>query len=96
MSDIGLDDQGLLTDLSDQIITRLVKMYPWEWIMDEQFGTNVPSCGVTFFEPPWKAILANKGLMALMWGMFEGHPNLLPAFFSYSQQEKVFLYFVVY
>ena len=91
MSDIGLDDQGLLTDLSDQIITRLVKMYPWEWIMDEQFGTNVPSCGVTFFEPPWKAILANKGLMALMWGMFEGHPNLLPTFFEDDPECEKFI-----
>jgi len=91
ISDIGLDDQGLLTDLDDKIITRLFKMYPWEWIMDEQFGANVPSCGATFFEPPWKAILSNKGLMALMWGMFEGHPNLLPAFFEDDPECQKFI-----
>jgi glutathionylspermidine synthase len=82
MEDIGIDDQGRFTDLDDQVITTLVKLYPWEWIMAEDFGRHVPTSGVRFIEPPWKAILSNKGLLPLLWGMFEGHPNLLPAFFE--------------
>jgi glutathionylspermidine synthase len=82
MEDIGVDDQGRFTDLDDRVITTLVKLYPWEWIMAEDFGRHVPASGVRFIEPPWKAILSNKGLMPLLWGMFEGHPNLLPAFFE--------------
>ncbi len=82
MEDIGLDDQGRFTDLDDRIITTLVKLYPWEWIMAEEFGGKVPASGVRFIEPPWKTILSNKGLLPLLWGMFEGHPNLLPAFFE--------------
>jgi glutathionylspermidine synthase len=82
MEDIGLNDQGQFTDLEDRVITTLIKLYPWEWIMDEEFGQHVPSSGVRFIEPPWKAILSNKGLLPLLWGMFEGHPNLLPAFFE--------------
>jgi glutathionylspermidine synthase len=82
MEDIGLDDQERLTDVDNHIITTLVKLYPWEWIMGEAFGQYVPACGVKFIEPPWKAILSNKGLLPLLWGMFEGHPNLLPAFFE--------------
>ena len=82
MEDIGLDDQGRFNDLDDRAITTLVKLYPWEWIMAEEFGQNLISCGAKIFEPPWKAILSNKGLMPLLWGMFEGHPNLLPAFFE--------------
>ena len=82
MEDIGLDDQGRFTDLDDRVITTLVKLYPWEWIMAEEFGRNVPASGVQFIEPPWKAILSNKGLLPLLWEMFEGHPNLLPAFFE--------------
>ena len=42
----------------------------------------MPTSGVQFIEPPWKAILSNKGLLPLLWEMFEGHPNLLPAFFE--------------
>jgi glutathionylspermidine synthase len=82
MEEIGLDEQGRFTDLEDRVITSLVKLYPWEWIMDEEFGRKVPASGVQFIEPPWKAILSNKGLLPLLWGMFEGHPNLLPAFFE--------------
>lgn len=82
MEDIGIDDQGRFTDLDDNVIATLIKLYPWEWIMDEEFGRNVPASGVRFVEPPWKAILSNKGLLPLMWEMFEGHPNLLPAYFD--------------
>ena len=82
MEDIGLNDQGQFTDLDDEVITTLVKLYPWEWIMAEEFGSHIAASGVRFIEPPWKAILSNKGLLPLLWGMFEGHPNLLPAFFE--------------
>ena len=30
-------------------------------------------------EPAWKMLLSNKGLLAVLWELFEGHPNLLPA-----------------
>lgn len=52
MEDIGTDDQGHFTDMDDQVITTLVKLYPWEWIMDEEFGRHVPASGVRFIEPP--------------------------------------------
>jgi glutathionylspermidine synthase len=82
MEEIGLNDHGQLTDLEDRAIRTLFKLYPWEWIMAEEFGAEVPNCGTRFIEPPWKAILSNKGLMPLLWGMFENHPNLLPAYFE--------------
>ena len=82
MGDIGIDENGRFTDLGDRIITTLVKLYPWEWIMSEDFGQYVPDSRTQFIEPPWKTILSNKGLLPLLWGMFEGHPNLLPAFFE--------------
>jgi glutathionylspermidine synthase len=82
MEEIGLDHKNRLTDVDDHVITTLVKLYPWEWIMNEDFGQYIPSCGVKFIEPPWKSILSNKGLLPLLWGMFEGHPNLLPSYFA--------------
>jgi len=82
MTDIGLDDWGKFTDTEEDVITTLVKLYPWEWIMDEEFGGQVSASRVRFIEPPWKAILSNKGMLALLWEMFEGHPNLLPAYFE--------------
>jgi glutathionylspermidine synthase len=50
--------------------------------MEEEFGQFLVTSGVHFLEPPWKAVLSNKGLLPLLWEMFEGHPNLLPAFFE--------------
>ena len=82
MEDIGVDVQGRFTDLDERVITTLVKLYPWEWIMAEAYGRRVPASGVRFIEPPWKAIVSNKGLLPLLWEMFEGHPNLLPAYFE--------------
>ncbi len=82
MEEVGVDAEGRFTDLEDRVITTLIKLYPWEWIMAEEFGRHVPASGVTFIEPPWKAILSNKGLLPLLWEMFEGHPNLLPAYFD--------------
>jgi glutathionylspermidine synthase len=82
MEDIGIDSAGHFTDLDDARITTLFKLYPWEWIMAEDFGRYVPASGVRFIEPAWKAIVSNKGVLALLWEMFEGHPNLLPTFFA--------------
>jgi glutathionylspermidine synthase len=82
MEDIGVDNEGRFTDLDDRVITNLFKLYPWEWILQEEFGQHVPASGVRFIEPAWKMILSNKGLMALLWEMFEGHPNLLPCYFE--------------
>lgn len=82
MEDIGIGEQGQFTDLDDKVISTLFKLYPWEWLMEEEFGLSLPASGVRFIEPPWRAILSNKGVLALLWEMFEGHPNLLPAYFE--------------
>ena len=67
MEDIGLNEQGRFTDLDDQVISTLFKLYPWEWMMEEEFGSKILSSGVRFIEPPWKMIISNKGLMPLLW-----------------------------
>jgi len=82
IEDIGVDREGQFTDLDDGLIATLFKLYPWEWIMAEEFGCHVPLSGCRFIEPAWKAVLSNKGLLALLWEMFEGHPNLLPSYFA--------------
>ena len=33
-----------------------------------------------WLEPLWKALLSNKALLAVLWEMYPGHPNLLPAY----------------
>ena len=43
---------------------------------------NSSSAPTRWIEPPWKAILSNKGILPLLWEMFPNHPNLLPAYFE--------------
>jgi len=64
-------------DEANQRIHFLHKLYPWEWVERDAFGPNLAadSCGV--LEPPWKAVLSDKMIMAVLWRLFPGHPNLL-------------------
>ena len=82
IEDIGLGDTGVFTDLHDNPITDCFKLYPWEFMLREEFGDALGDAGVNWIEPAWKAILSNKALLPLLWEMFEGHPNLLPAYFA--------------
>jgi len=82
IEDIGVDAQGRFTDLDDRIITDLFKLYPWEWLLDEEFSKHMLADVARIIEPAWKMLLSNKGLLAVLWRMFPDHPNLLPAFFE--------------
>jgi len=82
MEDIGCDADGLFTDMQDQVIIWMFKLYPWEFMFQEEFGALLGSNNVRWLEPPWKAILSNKALLPMLWKLFPGHPNLLPSFFE--------------
>jgi glutathionylspermidine synthase len=82
MADIGRTSKGVFVDLQDEPITLAFKLYPWEWMMRESFGASLPGASTQWVEPPWKAILSNKGILPLLWAMFPNHPNLLPAYFD--------------
>ncbi|HLN08246.1 MAG TPA: glutathionylspermidine synthase family protein, partial [Xanthobacteraceae bacterium] len=82
MSDIGRRSDGSFVDLDDRPIDLMFKLYPWEWMLREAFGDRLPGSATQFVEPPWKAILSTKGILPLLWEMFPGHPNLLPAYFE--------------
>jgi glutathionylspermidine synthase len=79
---IGWRDSGGFVDLDDREIALAFKLYPWEWMFHDAFGAKLAEAATRWIEPPWKAILSNKGVLPLLWEMFPGHPNLLPAFFE--------------
>jgi glutathionylspermidine synthase len=82
IEDIGVDQDDQFTDLNDNVITWMFKLYPWEFMFDDAYGELLGKQNIRWLEPPWKAILSNKALLPMLWKMFEGHPNLLPAFFE--------------
>ena len=79
---IGLDADGKFIDQDNYIIQALFKLYPWEEMFREDYAAQIKGSGTRFLEPPWKAILSNKGLLPLLWDRHAGHPNLLPAYFE--------------
>jgi glutathionylspermidine synthase len=67
------------TDLDDAVISSLFKLYPWEWLLAEPFGAQIPKVDLRWIEPAWKMLLSNKSILPLLWEFFPGHPNLLPS-----------------
>jgi len=82
IEDIGLSEDRRFVDLDNRPIELAFKLYPWEWMFHDAFGAEIAKAPTRWIEPPWKAILSNKGLLPLLWEMFPGHPNLLPAYFE--------------
>ena len=85
VEDIGFNaDRGKFVDLEEAAIDFMFKLYPWEWLLKDDFGKYIrPDC-VTLFEPAWKMVLSNKGILPILWKMYSGHKNLLPCYFDQS------------
>jgi glutathionylspermidine synthase len=82
MGDIGLDAEGRFVDGEHLVLNAAFKLYPWEHMMREPYAAHLAAAGTRWIEPPWKAILSNKGALPLLWARNPGHPNLLPAYFD--------------
>lgn len=83
VADIGWNGRDF-TDLDERAITILFKLYPWEWMLGEDFAAHLLGSRTRFIEPPWKMVLSTKAILPILWEMFPGHPNLLPASFDRS------------
>jgi glutathionylspermidine synthase len=79
IEDLGWDGKRFV-DLDDEAVTFLFKLYPWEWLVRDEFGAHLRS--LRLIEPAWKMLLSNKALLVVLWELFPGHANLLPASFD--------------
>ena len=82
IGEIGLDANGRFVDLDGFVLAAAFKLYPWEDMMRERYGRELVGAHVRWIEPPWKAVLSNKGILPLLWARHPGHPNLLAAYFD--------------
>jgi len=78
---IGWNGQNF-TDEEENKISHIFKLYPWEWMMNEEFGQHILKTNTTWIEPSWKMILSNKAILPVLWKLFPGHPNLLETYFD--------------
>jgi len=91
MPEIGWDLDRLCFVAPDgNQVRSIFKLYPWEWMVDEEFGTHLldtlarpePRDRTQWIEPIWKMLWSNKALLPVLWELFPDHPNLLAASFS--------------
>jgi glutathionylspermidine synthase len=80
------EDECCFVDTSDQRVEAIFKLYPWEWLVNEAFAPQLLESlspnGTLWIEPIWKMIWSNKAVLAVLWQLFPGHPNLLETSFD--------------
>ncbi|GAA3450832.1 glutathionylspermidine synthase family protein [Dactylosporangium matsuzakiense] len=80
-------------DSEGQHIDAIFKLYPWEWMLGEQFAkqcfrdmSDPRRDSTVWIEPPYKMLWSNKGLLPILWHIYGDDPEkrdlLLPAYFE--------------
>jgi glutathionylspermidine synthase len=85
IDDLGWEEQSKqFLDLEGQPIKNIFKLYPWEWLLTDDFGKHIPedSNRALWIEPAWKMILSNKAILPILWELYPDCPYLLPAYFE--------------
>ncbi len=51
----------------DRPLGAVFKLYPWEWMVREEFGKHLSAAPTVWIEPAWKMLLSNKGMLPVLW-----------------------------
>ena len=81
ITEIGWDGRSFIGP-GGQELAVVFKLYPWEWMVREEFGKHLCSATTLWLEPPWKMLLSNKALLPVLWELYPRHPYLLEARFD--------------
>ncbi|MBS1823361.1 MAG: glutathionylspermidine synthase family protein [Acidobacteria bacterium] len=85
MDEIGWNaDRQAFVDPDERQIFSIFKLYPWEMMLQEEFGTAALETykDMRWIEPIWKMLLSNKGLLPILWELYPGHELLLESYFE--------------
>lgn len=91
IGDIGHDPttQSFTDSRDGKALASIFKLYPWEWMTRERYGTLIPTASTVWIEPPWKALLSDKAILPLLWQRHRECPYLLPASFDPPDYDHV-------
>lgn len=81
IEDIGWDGKNFL-DLQNKVITNLFLLYPFEWLVEEEFFKNITFDNFKPINPWWTYILTSKGVLPLLWELYPNNEFLLPAYWE--------------
>lgn len=83
IDEIGIDtDYNVYVDNENVTIKNIFKLYPYEWMVHEEFGQFLMKNNTFWIEPSWKMLLSNKAILPILWEMFPYHPLLLKSYFD--------------
>jgi glutathionylspermidine synthase len=83
MAQIGFDtERKSFVDDRYEPIDYLFKLYPWEWMLKEEFARHLLNSNTVWMEPPWKMLLSNKTILTVLWELFPDHKYLLESSFE--------------
>ncbi len=101
MHEIGWEAaKSRFVDQGRQPIHTIFKLYPWEWLLQEEFGPHAietmnpdqaegdQATTVQWIEPIWKMLWSNKALLAILWELNPNHELLLPAYLDSARNMK--------
>jgi glutathionylspermidine synthase len=75
---VGWDSSSQeFVDRAERPLRHVFKLYPWEWMLKEQFGPNLLPANTQWLEAPWKMLLSNKAILPVLSEMFPNSPYLL-------------------
>lgn len=80
LTDLGLNSNNQFVDTSENVITDIFKLYPWEYMQNEDFIRQASKAN--FIEPAWKVLLSNKSLLPELWKLHPNHPLLLESHYA--------------
>lgn len=90
VTDIGWNGE-CFTDLDENKIFGMFKLYPWEWLMNEEFGQHLIKSDTIWIEPAWKMLLSNKAILPILWQLYPEHPYLLESYYDEPGKMKSYI-----
>ena len=71
------EDNCFLTPCHQEVIEYMFKLYPYEWMFNEEFGKYLGTSNIQLFEPLWKSIMSNKYILKTISDLFPNSPYVL-------------------
>ncbi|HET6559785.1 MAG TPA: glutathionylspermidine synthase family protein [Prolixibacteraceae bacterium] len=81
MNELSFDTrQNCFTDNLFEPIETIFKLYPYEWMLAEEFGPELIATREQcwWIEPAWKMLLSNKMILCVLHELFPRSPYILP------------------
>jgi glutathionylspermidine synthase len=83
LSQIGINEQAkYFLDMDEENIALLFKLYPYEQMAQDEFGSEVISSNTKLIEPLWKFAMQSKALMVYAYRLFPSCRYLIPTYFK--------------